>query len=95
MELHRERSAPAGCAAGLFGMCQLGICLANCKAQVEQNYVLTEESQFSVSKTTRPDFLKLGNKTARAVKLCTVRDIVASDRKGFMKKVHRRPGCQD
>ena len=37
----------------------------------------------------------LGNKTAGAVKLCTVRDLVASARKGFMKKVRRMPWCQD
>ena len=51
----------------------------------------------SVSKTKRPDFLESGNKTARAVKLGTVRDLVASvsGRKGFMRKVHMRPWCQD
>ena len=79
----------------LFGMSQPGIQFVNCKAYVEQSYVLTEESLFSVSKTTRLDFWQSGNKTARAVKLGTVRDFVASARKGFMKKVHRRPWCQD
>ena len=29
------------------------------------------------------------------MKLCTVRDLVASARKGFMKKVRRMPWCQD
>ena len=48
-----------------------------------------------VTKTTRPDFWQSGNKTARAVKLGTVRDLVASARKGFMKKVHMRPLGQD
>ena len=50
---------------------------------------------FSVSKTTWPDFWQSGNKKAGALKLCTVRDLVASARKGFMKKVHRMPLCQD
>ena len=36
-----------------------------------------------------------GNKTSRAVKLGTAKDLAVSARKGFMKKVHRRPGCQD
>ena len=56
---------------------------------------MTEESWFSVSKTARLDFWQSGNKTAGAVKLGTVRDLVDSARKGFMKKVHRRPWCQD
>ena len=55
--------------------------------------VLTEESSFSVSKTTRTDFWQSGNKTARAVKLDTVTDLVDSARKDFMKKLHRRPWC--
>ena len=40
-------------------------------------------------------FWQSGNKTARAVRLGTVRGLVGSARKGFMKKVHRRPWCQD
>ena len=56
---------------------------------------MTKESLFSVGKTTRPEFWDSGNKTARAVKLGTVRDLVDSARKGFMKKVHMRPWCQD
>ena len=56
---------------------------------------MIEESLFSVSKTTRLDFWQSGNKTAGAVKLGTVRDFVDSAGKGFMKKVHRRPWCQD
>ena len=48
---------------------------------------MTEESWFSVSKTIRTDFWQSGNKTARAVKLGTVRDLVDSSRKGFTKKV--------
>ena len=44
---------------------------------------------------TRPDFVQSGNKTARAAKLGTVRDLVNSARNGFMKKVHMRPLCQD
>ena len=51
---------------------------------------MTEEGWFSVRKT---DFWQSVNKTARAVKLGTVRYFVASARKGFMKKVHRRPWC--
>ena len=38
---------------------------------------------------------KKGNKTARAVKLGTVRGLVGSAMKGFMKKVHKRPWFQD
>ena len=44
---------------------------------------------------TRPDFVQSGNKTDRAVKLGSVRDLVDSARKGFMKKGHMRPWCQD
>ena len=40
-------------------------------------------------------FLQSGNKTARFVKLCIVRDLVSSARKGFMNIVHKRPWCQD
>ena len=40
-------------------------------------------------------FLESGNKTARAVKLCTVRGLGGSASKDFMKNVHRRPWCQD
>ena len=36
-----------------------------------------------------------GNKTARALKLKTVKDIVARARKGFMTKLHRRPWHRD
>ena len=53
---------------------------------------MVKEILFSLSKT---DFWQSGNKTARAVKLDTERDFVASARKGFVKKVHRRPWCQD
>ena len=49
----------------------------------------------SQCKTIRPAFWQSGNKTARAVKLSTERDIVDSARKGVMKKVQRRPWCQD
>ena len=75
-------------------MCQPGIQFVNCKASVEQSYVLTKESSFSVSNTTRPDSGS-GNTNARAVKLGTVKDLVKSARKGFMTKLHRRPWCQD
>ena len=40
-------------------------------------------------------FWQSGNKTARAVKLGAVRNLVDIARKGFMKKMHRRPWCQD
>ena len=51
---------------------------------------MTEENRESVFKTTRPEFWQSGNKTAKALKLKTVRDIVARARKGFMTKLHRR-----
>ena len=41
------------------------------------------------------DFWESGNKTARTLQLGMVRDIGDGVRKGFMKKVHRRPWCQD
>ena len=40
----------------LLGMCQPGIQFVNCKAYIEQSWVLTEERWFSVSKTTKPNF---------------------------------------
>ena len=64
-------------------------------AKLKLRKVLTKESWFSVSKTTRPDFQQSGNKTAKAAQLGAVRDLVDSAREGFMKKVHRRPWCQD
>ena len=40
---------------------------------------------------TYVSFWQSGNKTAKALKLGTVRGLVGSARKGLMKKVHRRP----
>ena len=39
--------------------------------------------------------VKTGNKTARALKLGTVRDLFAHAKKGLMKKMILRPGCQN
>ena len=59
---------------------------------------MKEKNKNKIASTKGRDTLRFwlsGNKTARAVKLCTVRDFVASARKDFMKKVHRRPWCQE
>ena len=78
-----------------FWELQFSSILVTIWARVEHSYVLTKESWFSVSKTKRPEFWQSGNKTARAVKISTTIDLVASARKGLMKKMHRRCWCQD